>query len=98
MEREPCQFFSSLQLIFTFTIFITSGISIVIKTNFTIIEKFIPLYMPIINLSNYLLPTLLHPTKNKMWYQHIYNNDWQIDGLFLISYHFYSTTLYSSNM
>ena len=29
---------------------------------------------------------------------YIYNNNWRLDGLFIISFHFYSTILYSPNM
>ena len=56
-------FFPAYNLYFHLPNVITSGMSIFISINFTIIETFIPLYPSIINVRDYLLPTLLHPTK-----------------------------------
>ena len=80
--------------------FITSGISILILINFTIIETLLPLYTLIRNVSPFFKPTPLHPTKNShtMRYIHIYSIDCWLDELFLIKFYFYSTVLYSSNM
>ena len=44
--------------------FITSGTSISISIHFTIIHTFLPLYTPISNVSDSLLPKLLHLIQN----------------------------------
>ena len=99
-EDEPCQLFSCLQLVFLSTI-----IYYIRHINFYFHPFYKNRYISSILYINqkrkwlFVTNTIISYSKQwNMWDQHIYNNDWNLDELFLISFCFYSKILYSSNM
>ena len=67
-KRSHVSHFLAYNLYLHISQFIISGIPIFIRINSTRIEKFLPFYISIIKVSGYLLPALLHPTKNSEKY------------------------------
>ena len=68
-EKKPCQLFFYLPLIYQSTNSYCIENTNYFSIHFTRIKTFIPFYMSIIMVSNYLLSSQLHPTQNskKCW-------------------------------